>query len=99
MNIPLCIMISMPMVRPTLKIDVLKMEQAFHMGYREGDKVFYVFATNWQGEEALVDAYEEGWDQHWKVVNDEFEVFLKGDPYFSKFSRRMFHVWDKNHCL
>jgi hypothetical protein len=39
-------MISMPMVRPALKIDVLKMEQAFHMGYREGDKVFYVFATN-----------------------------------------------------
>jgi hypothetical protein len=39
-------MISMPMVRPTLKINVLKMEHAFHMGYREGDKVFYVFATN-----------------------------------------------------
>jgi hypothetical protein len=46
MNIPLCIMISMPMVRLALKIDVLKMEQAFHMGYKEGDKVFYVFATN-----------------------------------------------------
>jgi len=37
-----------------------------------------------------VDAYEEGWDQHWKVVNDEFEVFLKGDPNFSKFLGRMF---------
>jgi hypothetical protein len=23
-----------------LKIDILKMEQAFHMGYKEGDKVF-----------------------------------------------------------
>ncbi len=44
-----------------------------------------------------MDAYEEGQHQHWKVVNDEFEVFLKGDPYFSKFSRRMFHVWDENH--
>jgi hypothetical protein len=30
------------------------------MGYKESDKVFYVSATNWQGEEALVDAYEEG---------------------------------------
>ncbi len=69
------------------------------MGYKEGDKVFYVSATNWQGEEAFVDAYEGGWDQHWKVVNDEFEVFLKGDPNFSKFLGRMFHVWDKNHCF
>jgi hypothetical protein len=34
------------------------------MRYKESDKVFYVFATNWQGEEALVDAYEGGWDQH-----------------------------------
>jgi hypothetical protein len=69
------------------------------MGYRGGDKVFYVSATNWQGEEALVDAYEEGWDQHLKVVNDEFEVFFKGDPNFSKFLGHMFHVWDENHCL
>jgi hypothetical protein len=45
-NIPLCYMISMPIVRPTLKINVLKMEQAFQMGYQEGNKVFYVFPTN-----------------------------------------------------
>jgi hypothetical protein len=90
-------MISMPMMRPTLKIDVLKREHAFHMGYKEGDKVFYVFATKLQGEESLVDAYEEGWDQHWKVVNDEFEVFLKGDPNFSRFSGHMLHVKDENH--
>jgi hypothetical protein len=46
MNITLCRMISMPIVRPTLKINVLKMEQVFQMGYREGDKVFYVPPTN-----------------------------------------------------
>jgi hypothetical protein len=47
MNIPLYCMISMVVVKPTLKIDVFKMEQAFHMGYREGNKVFYVSPTNW----------------------------------------------------
>ncbi len=47
MNILLCCMISMPIVRLALKIDVLKMEHAFQMGYREGNKVFYVFPTNW----------------------------------------------------
>jgi hypothetical protein len=46
-------MISMPVVKLTLKIDVLKMEQAFHMGYKEGDKVFYVFATNGKGKKLL----------------------------------------------
>jgi hypothetical protein len=46
MNIPFCRMISMLVVRPTFKIDVLKMERAFQMGYREGDKVFYVSPIN-----------------------------------------------------
>jgi hypothetical protein len=41
MNIPFCRMISMSIVWPTLK-----MEQAFHMGYQEGNKVFYVSPTN-----------------------------------------------------
>jgi len=35
MNIPLYRTISMPMIRLALKIDVLKMEQAFQMGYQE----------------------------------------------------------------
>ncbi len=33
MNIPLCYIISMLVLKPTLKIDVLKMEQVFQMGY------------------------------------------------------------------
>jgi hypothetical protein len=33
MDIPLCRMISMPVIRPTFKINVLKMEHAFQMGY------------------------------------------------------------------
>jgi hypothetical protein len=32
-NMPLCRMISMLVVRPELKINVFKMEQAFQMGY------------------------------------------------------------------
>ncbi len=34
-----------------LKINVLKMEQAFQMGYREGDKILYIFPMNQKGEE------------------------------------------------
>jgi predicted ABC-class ATPase len=92
MNIPFYIMISMLMVRLAFKIDVLKMEHVFQMGYKEGDKVFYVSATNWQGEETLVNSYEEGWDCHWKEANDEFEVFFIRDSNLFRFLKRKFHV-------
>jgi hypothetical protein len=57
-------MISMPIVKPTLKINVLKLEQAFQMGYRESDKVFYVSPMNWQGEEEFVAGHIHEWDDH-----------------------------------
>jgi len=34
MNIPLCRLITMPIVKLALKIDVLKIEHAFQMGYK-----------------------------------------------------------------
>jgi hypothetical protein len=46
MNIPLYHMISMPVVRSAIKINVLKMEQAFQMDHQENDKIFYVSPTN-----------------------------------------------------
>jgi hypothetical protein len=46
MLIPSCLMIPMLVVRLALKINILKMEQAFHGGYREGDKVLYISPTN-----------------------------------------------------
>jgi hypothetical protein len=48
-KMPFYKMISMPIVHPTLKIDVLKMEQSFHFGYCEGDKVFYASPLEWKG--------------------------------------------------
>lgn len=38
-------------------IDVLKMEQAFHMGYWEGDKVFYVFPLNQKGKQEFLNQH------------------------------------------
>jgi len=57
-------MILMHVVRPTLKIDVLKMEQAFHFGYREGDKVFYALPLNYKGQKEFVDDHEADWNCH-----------------------------------
>jgi hypothetical protein len=43
MNIPLCWLITMPIARPILKIDVLKMEHAFQMGYIGGGEGLFCF--------------------------------------------------------
>jgi hypothetical protein len=53
---PFGMMISMPILCPTLKIDVLKMEHAFQTRYYEGYKVFYVYLVNWKGEEEFVNS-------------------------------------------
>jgi hypothetical protein len=82
MNIPLRCMISMLVVRLVFKINVLKMEHAFQMGFREGDKVFYVFPTNWQGEQAFVADHIHEWDDHWKDVNASFEEGLNSNENF-----------------
>ena len=42
MRIPLCRLVPMPMVWPTLASDILALEQQFVYGYEEGARVFYV---------------------------------------------------------
>jgi hypothetical protein len=41
-HIPLCRMVYMPLVRPTLAYDIKKLEAEFTHGYRPGAPVFYV---------------------------------------------------------
>ena len=45
-SIPLCRLLSMPVIRPILMSDVLKLEQGFIHGYRSGSAVFYVSVVN-----------------------------------------------------
>ncbi len=102
MNIPLYRMISMHVVCPTFKIDILKMEQTFQTRYREGEKVFYVSPLNWKGEEEFVESYVDSWNAHWHFENDEnekFEEFVLGDLNFKFLLSRMFFMWDDNHML
>jgi hypothetical protein len=52
----------MLVVKYALRINILKMEQAFHGGYMEGNKVFYVSPTNWQGGVESTTGYELEWN-------------------------------------
>jgi hypothetical protein len=35
------------------------------MGCREGDKGFYLFLTNWKGEDEDFSLHNDTWDEHW----------------------------------
>jgi hypothetical protein len=46
MAVPLCRMVAMPIIRPTLSLDLASLEADFVHGYREGAAVFYLSTTN-----------------------------------------------------
>jgi hypothetical protein len=46
----------MPIVHLAFRIDVLKMDQAFQIGYHEGNNVFYKSPLNWKGKEEFLDS-------------------------------------------
>ena len=98
--IPLCRMIYMPLVRPTLAHDIKRLEAEFTHGYRPGAPVFYVSITNEHGEERLVtDVDTSDWGPHWTSVNAEFEAKLASNPHLRFLCGKMFFVCDGNHRL
>jgi hypothetical protein len=82
----------MPIVRPTLKVNVLKIKQVFFMGYCEGEKALYISSRNFKGEEELVSKYMPSWSTLWTYKNVKFEKFLLEDPDLSWLCRKMFHI-------
>ena len=96
--IPLCRMLAMPMVRPTLTSDLAKLEQEFVHGYREGASVFYVTLTNEEDKtQEVTDAEKASWDPIWRAKNEVFNSFLLSVPELSGFTNLMFFVCDGNH--
>lgn len=97
-KIPLCRLIPMPMVRPTLSSDILKLEQEFAHGYNDGRAAFYVSTTNEAGESQEFTSDEmNGWDDWWKVANAEFLAFLESKPELQYMKNLKFFICDGNH--
>ena len=46
LRVPLCRMVPMSIVHPALKGDITKLEADFFNGYRDGDRIFYLSATD-----------------------------------------------------
>ena len=67
LQIPLCHMVPMPMMKPTLSCDLHFLEHEFSKGYRDGAAVFYVTTMDEAGESSLFTEEEmEKWDPFWK---------------------------------
>lgn len=96
--IPLCRMLPMPVVRPTLQSDLSKLEQEFVHGYREGSAVFYVSLTNEEGKlREVTDADKTAWGPLWDAQNDSFNTYLESIPELRRLTNLMFFVCDGNH--
>ena len=97
-NIPLCRMLAMPMVRPTLASDLSKLEQEFVHGYREGASVFYVTLTDEEGNtHQVTEADKALWGPLWIAKNEELNSFLDSVLELSSLKNLMFFVCDGNH--
>jgi hypothetical protein len=99
-DIPLCRMVYMPLVRPTLASDIKCLEAEFAHSYRTGASVFYVSICNERGEERSVTSKDmNGWNDYWKEENTLFESWLLSSPHLKHLQDKMFFVCDGNHRL
>ena len=97
-QIPLCRIISLQVVRPALAMDIEKMKADFIHGYYPGAAVFYVSTTDFTGKERVVtDSDRQSWDRQWRRRNQEFEDFLGLHSALHSLSNKFFFIWDGNH--
>jgi hypothetical protein len=95
-SIPLCQLISLPIVRPILAIDVQLLENEFVNGYKEGDRVLYVSSYDKDGNTMDI-RDEDTLEEHWQFSNKSFEEILKNDKDYERFCNKMFFVLEGNY--
>jgi hypothetical protein len=97
-SIPLCRLVAMSLVRPTLQSDLDKLEQEFVHGYRDGAAVFYVSLTDEYGStQEVTSVVKENWSSLWNAQNEEFNRYSLSVPELSHMENLMFFVCDRLH--
>ena len=96
--IPLCRLVAMPMVRPTLACDITKLEQEFARGYRDGAAVFYISTTNEEGQsEEFSEEEMSMWDPIWREKNEVFMRYLDSRRELNFMKNLKFFICDGNY--
>ena len=91
LNIPICRMISRPIVRPALQTNVNKLEADFVHGYHNWEKVFHVSVIDENEIFSYVTSEVfQSWSDNWNYVNEQFELSLQADVNLHKFSGKVF---------
>jgi hypothetical protein len=91
-------MIPMPIVRPTLKSDITKLEADFFNAYCDDNRVFYISATDSKGYLKFIDdEVRASWGPNWTQANVMFESQLDTNPSFISYKNKMFFIWNGNH--
>lgn len=70
------------------------------MDYRDDDCALYVSPYS-NPDEVLhaSDDIQTFWSLLWQESNDEFDTMHQNDFDLAHLPRKMFHVWEGNHCL
>ena len=98
LEIPLCRMRNMQVVREALDSDVEKLVGDFCNGYVAGEAAFYVSLKDDNGYEHPVgEELRNSWGPIWNAVNDDFDKELAKNDFSSQWVGKMFYVWDGNH--
>ena len=98
MRIPLCRLVPMSMVQPTLASDILALEQQFVYEYEEGARVFYVSIADEQSCIGVFSVEEkQEWGALWNLVNDQFNDQLRSNNCLSHLVDSKFFICDGNH--
>ena len=98
LHIPLCRLVAMPMVRPTLACDITELEQEFAGGYRDGVAVFYVSTTDEEGQsQEFSDKEMSKWDPIWREKNKMFTRYLESRRELNFLKNLKFFICDGNH--
>jgi hypothetical protein len=87
----------------SLKGDITRLEVGFFNGYRKGDRVFYLSATDSKGNfQFMENEVCASRSPNWAQANAVFEFQLDTDPSLISYNNKMFFIWDGNHrffCL
>lgn len=98
MKILLCSMIYMPMVRPTMESEVLKLDQEFQHEYKNESTTFYISFINEEDKSRFVTKIiTDTWDDLWTEENEIFIQRLEGLLEFDLLKDHMFFICDSNH--
>jgi len=96
--IPLCGILPMPIVQPSLEFDIKRLEAMFTHGYRSGSSAFYVsVCDDKEVIRNLTATDKDHMSPLWKQESAQFDERLQQNDHIRHLVGRIFYICDGNH--